>query len=496
MNKEKIREFVVSRPEYVEPIILSLIAKRPGEFYTPLRGRICDQGGVASGEFSKVSYNIIFRVLSEILDNFDYNSTAVNITPKKCKLILQSYLNDKKILPDEYVDACNDVESICDLSTVDPEDLLLVEYGMSYWLEAKLSNKILINISMKRPSNLSEIQDIVTKISNQHISTEKADNPMDFIAEEDKRPLEEIEKEAELQKLNYLPTGISFLDEVLGGGLGKGESCLAVIPSGGGKTVLACQLAGQQLIMGKRVVIISTEQAINEFVSRIFSSVASIPFDLVKRKNKIIINQLPEEYRGAAKFAMDIFSQNNLHFFNWNGTGKTIPRDLESTIESINKTHDNPVDIVIFDWLGGGLDYTEYRHDPRHILNSSASKFTEIAGRCKFAGFLTTQTDSAGTDKEKYITSKNIAEAKGLHRLMTVAFGISAITKPEKDRTPGEDIFEEIQYFNCFKSRNNIAKYFNIKRNFGYMRFEKLNTIPSKNPTNKKNRIVKPFERT
>lgn len=55
----------------------------------------------------------------------------------------------------------------------------------------------------------------------------------------------------------YLPTGVTHLDRVLGGGLPKGALILVVGPPGSGKTTLAAQMAFAAAARNQTVLIIT-----------------------------------------------------------------------------------------------------------------------------------------------------------------------------------------------------------------------------------------------
>ena len=63
-----------------------------------------------------------------------------------------------------------------------------------------------------------------------------------------------------LQMSERFPTGIAFLDDVLSGGICPGEMIAIIGPTGGGKTVLACQIDEYQVMTGSSIMHASAEQ--------------------------------------------------------------------------------------------------------------------------------------------------------------------------------------------------------------------------------------------
>jgi hypothetical protein len=79
-----------------------------------------------------------------------------------------------------------------------------------------------------------------------------------------------------------LRTGIYPLDSATGGGVALKEATLIIGPPGGGKTVLACQLASNMANAGIPTLLISTEETGDRLYPRIVSNHCNVPIDRIK----------------------------------------------------------------------------------------------------------------------------------------------------------------------------------------------------------------------
>lgn len=283
-----------------------------------------------------------------------------------------------------------------------------------------------------------------------------------------------------------IPLGRSFkaLMEITGGGLGKGEHVLAAIPTGGGKTVFSCQLAGEVAASGRHVLLISTEQHAKQLMPRIVSClswvVAKDPYDRIPSKpikDGITKAKVAEFSQGQ----LNVFNQIHdaiapyLHIASWNGQSYTIS-DIPNILNEENRKlpEGEQIDLVILDWIGGAI--TKGITDSgqkRLILFTAAQQMHLLAEQYNVACLSTCQTSEKGKHVWD-ITSEHIADAKNLSDEAEVAFGISCMpANPEKELpADGASVYSVQQRLNCWKARKAEAKKLDVKRNFAFQRFD------------------------
>lgn len=91
-----------------------------------------------------------------------------------------------------------------------------------------------------------------------------------------------------------VPTGVTPVDILLGGGISPTE-CYGILgPSGGGKTLLALQITGSMAKRGMRIAYFSYEQPAKDVQPRLLSYLAEVPSDEIRDKK---FADVKESYR-------------------------------------------------------------------------------------------------------------------------------------------------------------------------------------------------------
>lgn len=284
-----------------------------------------------------------------------------------------------------------------------------------------------------------------------------------------------------------IPLGRTFkaLSEITGGGPGKGEHILAVVPTGGGKTTLACQLGAEIAASGRHVLLISTEQHARQLIPRMVSclsyNMALNAYDRILSKpikDGITTSKLESFSAGQRDIHNRIHDAIGpyMHIASWNSKSYTIA-DIPAMIEKENaKLEDSSLDMVILDWIGGAIVKGETdSNKKRLVLYSAAEQMHTVAEQYNVACMSTCQTNEKGKHVWE-VTSEHIADCKNLPDTAEVAFGISCMpASPEKDLSAdGESTYSKKQRLTCFKSRKAEAIKTDIERNFAYQRFNQL----------------------
>lgn len=290
------------------------------------------------------------------------------------------------------------------------------------------------------------------------------------------------------REVERIPLGATFsgLNACLGGGFGKGEHVLAVVPSGGGKTVLSCQLATEVAQSGRHVLLISTEQRPDELLPRIFSSMSyamasckehMIEFSKVKdRSLKNMRNELNAGQLAITDRVLESLG-GLIHIDRWDSTQASVDyveRRLNHFNRLLEKAGENGIEMLILDWIGSTIKPGP-NEDLRILMNRAAESMFRMAEKYNIACLSTCQTNDEGR-KVRKVNASHIAEAKGMIQTATAAFGISAVPAKNDgaDVTDGSTVYSTKQIVNVFKARKGEAKYFETERNFVYQRFNKM----------------------
>lgn len=270
----------------------------------------------------------------------------------------------------------------------------------------------------------------------------------------------------------HLPSRYKYLNDNLGGGLGRTEHILFAAPSGQGKTVMACQLAGDLALMGKHVLFVSTEQPAIELTPRILSSISVYPgFTSVPKR------MIENGYVGctpAQKESLEEIQKKlspYLHFSCWVGdNAKLSISDLDGLMANMTKKF-GQIDCVILDWIGGSLDgHTIDQGEKRQLYMDAANKMRTLAYKYNCAAISFCQTTADGYDK-MHVETKHLGECKSIHHGCVAAFGISALKNSPSEIARSGETYAITQYINCFKTRNSVGTLTKVQRNFDFACF-------------------------
>ena len=342
------------------------------------------------------------------------------------------------------------------------------------WLSNRKASKLLENYRRSGGTEISKslekISAAVTELNN---TTDEMDSPtwtMDMLANQQEEVIERMPLSKDFTNIN----------SSLGGGLGKREHVIFLAPTGGGKTVFACQLAVDLALAGRGVILVTTEQHPKELYPRFLSNVSyklgkPIPFGIIKDGLTESVRERLTDSQLRVCTEINASLSGTLICGNWTA-GRTLA-DLPSFLESVrDKFHQQgrTLDCVILDWIGGAL--TESTKDPsklRLLMSEASNIMKNLAQQFNIATVSMAQTSKDGIDRSK-VSEQYFAECKTLHYQATAAFGISAVRLKKEEDGDSQDVYESRQHVYCFKSRKSKGKYWPIRRNFDYQRFEDL----------------------
>lgn len=374
----------------------------------------------------------------------------------------------------DYVDLWNTI-----MSRIDKEDALAtVRNTWRVWLTNKKAEQIARN--SLRGTNTAEVllgfqeQAAAIKADAEHheFDTIEAllDNP-------NLQPVERFP----MSPMTWAP-----LNESLGGGFGRGEHTLIIAPSGGGKTVIACQIAAEMAYNDKNVLFVSTEETLERVMPR-FASLLSfhdnvkIPYQTIKYKPNFRDYLPPLQLNAVLTNLRRVTS--HLLYSNWTGnkangdTNAYTINDLDGEVQRAIKHFERSgkkLDLVILDWLGATLgEMASSKFPLREVYAMAATRMKDIAVKYDVATISLAQTSAEG-NKKVLINQDCIAENKLLHREAHAAIGISHLANKASGSNETQTTYQEEQCINVFKSRGGVPRSFWMRENFDFMRFDKL----------------------
>lgn len=147
-----------------------------------------------------------------------------------------------------------------------------------------------------------------------------------------------------------VPTGISFLDQLLGGGIVWGEHGGCLGPPSGGKSTLANMLLCNVAIQGHNAMLLQFEQSVkynSDIMSRIYSYLTRLPRSEFADKD---YDELSESAKQALASCSKVSDRIRVGSF----TDDNVNRTVDAVIETIDEAIESGFEpkLVIIDWLG------------------------------------------------------------------------------------------------------------------------------------------------
>lgn len=451
--------------------------------------KITTKGNVVfTNNFSSIHSYTLYRAIDTFNNLFDSSADFVEITKqglKTCLNILAADATDMLIDPETFPQVISLWERLMtDISK--EEAIAIVADTWSAWLTAKQTKlnareMLRTGADMDVSRHLTEMEKIKERIANAAAPAEKTTFGV----------LDVLYQKTSIVERIPLSRTFRGLGECLGGGLGKKEHVIFVVPTGRGKTVLACQLAVETAMSKRHTLLITTEQTPEELVPRMLSctSYASkklhrIPFEPIRDG---LTPEVMETLTEAQKEYVAMFAESTskyLHMENWSDTAGTVD-DIESVLKRVNESlpEGEEIELLILDWIGGALvtGITD-QGAKRLIYKEAAKKMKILASRYNIACLSTAQANNKALGKAR-ITSEHIAECTSLHDEAVAAFGISAMRTDEGVDEDGVKrySYKDVQNICCFKSRKGVAQEMRIWCNFAFQRFDAHEKLKSSN---------------
>jgi replicative DNA helicase len=270
-----------------------------------------------------------------------------------------------------------------------------------------------------------------------------------------------------------LRTGIYPLDSATGGGVALKEATLIIGPPGGGKTVLACQLASNMANAGIPTLLISTEETGDRLYPRIVSNHCNVPIDRIKDgvKAELLQPEQREKFnRLCERLTPDVFQ-----VVNWDDHAKDIEGNFESLFEQAANAMGRPPKAIFLDWLGGALGSNTSNEASvnRMILKRGACTMAALAKQYNIHTFTFAQASVNQCINKVRVDATMLSENKTLHEDMTNVWGLTVLLDPDANADTGSEgyVFKREQYIYVSKSRRGVSKKIPVRTDFGYQRF-------------------------
>lgn len=286
-------------------------------------------------------------------------------------------------------------------------------------------------------------------------------------------------------------TLIPALDKCLNGGWGDAECYLAFGGTGAGKSILAAQVAWNEISSGGKVLIVSTELTTHEYVARIISNAGTINISIlqdcktVKHMRSSVARHVSQHEQIAALSRLETCVKtikDRLHVSKCNADA-SVPAGavLQSEYEKFKKKFGEPPTLVILDWLGTLADVSSSNNGSAEraaAWERSANSCVKFAVKNNVATLVLAQAVNDAHMKA-ILTLQDIGIAKGIGKNMVVVIGITNFVKRKEIIAAGlgkgdlpDDNFEKTQLFCACKTRKGPPTNVKVMRDFRHQRFE------------------------
>lgn len=506
-DRDGLRAFIKSNMSFYETALLLTIMDDFNFWNDRCRNILNIMSGALSSPSSnsKKSY-IKFRDFSKSIDNDIYTeifalysaipinaiSGSSNIQMKASKEIVLAMIANKCNNPNITSLNANDL-IVAELRFKDIDAMRLnpnqngewqslkqlVGNGLSIWLEMRR----VLQIATFTAKNIDQLNanSVMQSIQNAMDQIESTSNNDSDVIQDFGQALDSVTTDSEDDSMARMPIpGMPILTKALGGGLKRGETGLIIAGSGGGKTVAALQIASGVALMGYKSLVVTTEQHSSILSNRIIACNANIPFKKVK--DGVQLNTLTEDEIDRIKLIKEPLAK-NLKFANWCKTGEMIETNLEQLIKTFKEK--DGLDVLVIDWLGGGLGVTADQADKMHnYMMHCVNMIKTLAIKYNIFILVLAQANEKDAKSKIKLGRIDIDRCHTLDQPFTWALGISSIQGNASQRvnSPQESYLRK-QYVNVWKGRMAGDLFYPIIREFEYQRFvEKelveLNNMP------------------
>ena len=467
---------------YERMVVLSLIHSH--SFYLSVKDTLCPldaETGLRRQDFSVYRYNVLFDHIASFWGLF--RKPNPNPIPEK---FLETAVIDSSNLSKMQIEVAQALlEEIKDDFYTHPMTQELIENGVAgepfrYWMESRISKRAVDEISNKSRQMIMTM-DNVTEILARHKAALPEGETCTSMGNEALK--------AKIRRSAKISTGIDTLDKALGGGFGRWQSTLIAGCQGGGKTVLACQLAVEFGVQRRKVLFVTTEQSPTDLVLRFIANHCRVKYDRLSNREDIQALQdgTDQEFDAIPQWlwtdpstadrmqALESVLGQYVCFMDWSTGKKSAEKHFGAELERIVQKGFDP-EIIIFDWIGGGLDDSR-QEDRRLIYEATAKYLIDLGKDTNRAMILLAQLNQTLAMGRAKPGANMMGECKTMGQTAWNFIGISSLL--EKGSSAG---FAALQNFYLEKARDGIGgAAVPVERNFAFQRFQKArSTIQNK----------------
>lgn len=457
-----ITDLINNQPDWFEDLVLTRIVRDP-EFYTKVSSILCVDPitGRDMEDFNGPTRNHVYTILKRYYQCVGVKSNRPIDSAFAEAIINQMFSKEQTILEQEIPNIVSKLNQLLEKdvrTTIDP-----VNKGFSYWLKKNRISYIIDKHSHMTTWTAEDLQAKIRLFTDAVNIVDRGEYIYKFGHGVENHMLDVVR----------LRTGLSRFDTAMGGGFGRGESNLLMGSTGGGKTIIACQLGARFSLDGSKGIFITTEQGHEELEPRIISNFCGVPFNRIK--DKVDLNLFQPQERAKYEELKEVLEQ-RLSFVEWKADrGLSVTDDLDNELKRYQDKHGG-IDFVILDWIGGALGSAfKGKEEFRHILQSAADKLCEIAASHKIVTIGLAQLNPKQAINKKNPDMTMLQECKTMGNNMSYIIGITSLLDTNAMKMAGDEgplTWSEKQYLYISKGRKSQGGAALFRRRYEFQRME------------------------
>ena len=268
----------------------------------------------------------------------------------------------------------------------------------------------------------------------------------------------------------------------LGGGFFWGDTTMIAAINSGGKTVLATQLADCFIKDGYRVAMFTTELRPDELFVRAVCNRLEIKIERMTKIDSVDplkpteVAYIPEWLWRDPKLSVELEQmrteyRERMLYADWSrGEGMSALSNFEPTMTTVERRGFDP-HVIIFDWIGGGIDELKDPDKLRHYYSATANLLINHGKRTNRIMITCAQLDKTKVSgKTSFVNQSMIAESRAMSNNMKNFIGIT--TMADTQPRPGENAVHRFQHLCLAKAtRGHTGRSIPVETKFEYQKF-------------------------
>ena len=332
-------------------------------------------GEVLDANFFEVKYLQVFtKIIYDYKEKYKVHPSLTTLAT-----LVRSMEGENEVIEKQVRDFLVRIHSTRD---VDGKDFIK-DTSLDFCRKQKLKEAIIKSVDLLNKSSFDEISTIINKAL---LMGQSNDFGYDYI--------KDFEKRFEVKVRDQVATNWKEFDDIMSGGLGKGELGVVISPTGTGKSHVLVHLGAQAIKAGKTVIHYTFELGDSIIANRYDSCITGTPLsDLYVFKEQI----LEEVQKLKGRLIVKEYPTKSV---------STVA--LRSHLEKM-KSRDIDVGCIIVDYADL-IKPKRFSSEKRHDLESIYEDLRAIAQEFKCPVWTASQTNRSGYNAE-IVTMESISEA-------------------------------------------------------------------------------------